>query len=230
MARRNEADQGQPSFRRKGFVTDQHGRKWVGSIDKKSGFPVGKIQPLGLRDAEGKPQPGGWRAPWIPPQSCDTFKFDPQDPAKFRINYEWLLEERLAAVKEFEDGRRKAALVRGWDPTDPEKQEALDALGGAREGLQHPELVVACMQGDRYILGLTDVVNPKVAQFLPKKVDRREALLSKFPDFTAPEAPSLADDLERRMDIEERVDPKATPKHVPVKPSKRPKAPAGVAA
>ena len=229
MPRRNEGDQGQPSFRRRGFVTDQHGRVWVGSIDKKSGFPIGLMQPLAKRTADGQPEPRGWSAPWLPPQGTNTFKYNPDDPSKLTINYEWLLTERLADAKEYDDDRRKKALVRGWDPMDPEKQEALDSICGPRESLQHPEIVVACMQGDKWILGLTDVENPKVSKFIPKKVNRREALLSKFPDFTADEPTSLADDLEARMDLQEKFDPQATPTgRVPIK-SKPPKA-KGVAA
>ena len=202
MSRRNEGDQGQPSTRRPGFVTDQHGRKWSASIDKKSGFPVGKIQPH------------GWRAPWLPPQGTRSFIFTTDNPAVFRINYEWLLEERMQAAKDLDDDRTRKALVRGWDPTDPEKQDALDAIAGRRDGLQHPEVIVACMQGDPWTLGLTDVVNPKVAKFIPQKVDRRQALLSKFPDFTADPQ------LEEHMDLEEAHDPEspqdgrvAKPKH-----------------
>lgn len=214
MSRVNEADQGQPSTRRNGTVYDQHGRAWSCSIDKKSGFPVGKIQPK------------GWRAPWLPPQGTNTYRFTLDDPTRFTINYEWLLEERLQAVKDYEDSRQKAALVRGWDPTDPEKQDALDALVGRRDGLQHPEVVVACMQGDPWILGQTTVVNPKVERFIPKRVDRRQMLLSKFPDFRA-DAPegSIKDDLDTLLDIEESVDPEATGGKR-VKPRGRPKKPA----
>lgn len=193
MAR--EQDLGQTGTQRAGTVTDQHGRKWSCSIDKKSGFPRGIIQPK------------GWRAPWLPPQGPDTFKFDPNEPSRFTINYEGLLQERLEGAAEYDRDRETKAVTRGWDPDDPEKQEALDKLCGPRRTLQRPEVVVACMQGDRWVLGLTDVVNPKVAKFIPPKVNRREAMLSKFPDFTVPDP-----DLEARMDIEEAVDPDATPR------------------
>lgn len=215
MARRNEVDQGQPGTRRPGTVYDQHGRPWGASIDKKSGFPVGVIQPK------------GWRAPWIPPQSGRTFRFDKDDPTRFVINYEWLLEQRLQDLKQYDDERQKAALVRGWNPTDPEKQEALDALVGSRDKYQSAEVIVACIQGDKWILGQTDKVNPKLERFIPKKVDRKAALLSKFPDFTVPDEETA----ERYMDVEEEHDPEATPKGVvPVKPKKQAKPAKPVAA
>lgn len=217
MARRNEGDQGQPSTRRPGYLTDQHGRKWFASIDKKSGFPVGKMQPLSKLDADGRPNPAGWSAPWIPPQGASTYLFSTDDPSRFRINYEALLEQRMTDAREYDDGRQRAALVRGWDPTDPEKQEALDALVGRRDGLQHPEVIVGCMQGDPWILGLTDKVNPKLDRFIPKKVDRKTALLSKFPDFTVQDEAEVED----ALDLDDEHDPDA------IRVEKLPKKPKG---
>lgn len=189
MSRQEE--QGQPATRRPGTVYDQHDRPWACSIDKKSGFPVGVIAPK------------GWTAPWIPPQSTEVFKFDPENPTRFRINYDFLLEERMVALKEWETLRADKALARSWNPQDEEHQEALDQMVGPRSKLNAPEIVVACMQGDKWILGQTTTVNEKVAKYLPKKVDRRSALLSKFPDFTAQDE----DDLEKRLDIEDEADP-----------------------
>lgn len=209
MSRAKEADQGQAGTRRNGTVYDQHDRPWHAAIDKKTGYPVGVIQPK------------GWRAPWLPPQGPDMFKFDKDEPSRFVLNYEWLLEQRLQDGKQYDADRQKAALVRGWNPLDPEKQEALDQLVGPRDKLQPPEVIVACMQGDRWILGLTDKVNPKLGRFIPKKVDRKTALLSKFEDFTVPDE----EEAEKYMDLQEAHDPDATPRgRVPVKSTKKPRA------
>jgi hypothetical protein len=87
------------------------------------------------------------------------------------------------------------------------------------------------MDGNPYALGLTKAVDPRVTPFLEQKKDRIAAIKSKLPDFSVQaDSDSLADDLEARMDLEEAVDPKATPKHVPIKTTKKPKAPSGVAA
>lgn len=205
MASRAEVDQGQPGTRRNWIGYDQHNRKWHGSAEKNSGYPAGVIQPM------------GWSAPWLPPQGTDTFKFSKDDPSRFTINYEFLLDERLKAVKELDDDRQQKAVDRGWDPDDPEKQEPLDRLCGKRDAINRPEVIVACMQGDKWILGLTERVNEKVAKYLPKKVDRKAALLSKFPDFTVQDE----DELEERLDIEEQFDPDAVGgKKVPRKPKK----------
>lgn len=180
--------------KRYGKVYDQHDRPWGGYIDNKSGYPTGVLQPV------------GWSAPWLPPQGTNTFIFDRDQPNKFRINYEHLLEERMAALKEWETLRTDKAVARGWNPDDPEKQEQLDKMVGHRSGVKAPEVIAACMQNEPWILGQTDVVNKKVEKFLEKKLDRRATLLKGMPDFNAVED----DVLEDILDIEEEHDPHAT--------------------
>lgn len=194
MSSRAEQDQGQPSTRRPWVGFDQHGRKWGGSAEKNSGYPCGVIHPA------------GWSAPWLAPQGTSTYIFSKDNPSSFRINYEGLLEERLKDQAEHQKDRQRAAMVRGWDPMDPEKQEALDNLTQANTLVNRPEVIVACMQGDKWILGLTDKVNEKVQAFLPKKVDRKTALLKGFPDFTVQDEAEM----EERLDLEEQFDAEAT--------------------
>lgn len=177
--------------KRWGTVFDQHDRPWVGYIDNKSGYPVGVLQPK------------GWRAPWLPPQGTNTFIFDKDQPSRFRINYEGIFEERMAALKEWETLRTDKAVARGWNPDDPEKQEMLDKMVGHRSGVQAPEVIAACMQNEPWVLGLSDVVNKKVEQYLEKKLDRRATLLKGMPDFTAVDE----DVMEDLLDIEDQVDP-----------------------
>lgn len=232
MSRRNDADQGQPSLRRPAIVYDQHaipghplfaqGRPWGCTVEKNTGYPVGAIKPR------------GWRAPWLPPQGPEIFVFDKDNPTRFTINYEHLLAERAKDAEDAEKARIDAAVARGWNPSDPEKQEALDQLTGRRGDMQRPEVIVACMKGDLWILGASDRVNPKVEKFLPKKTTRISKLLDRYDfsiDETEPEPASLADDLEARMDLQEQHDPDDTPRgRVPVKPSKTPRPKSGVAA
>lgn len=215
----NGSGMGQEATRRPGTFTDQHGRKWTGFVDKKSGFPVGQISAA------------GWHAPWMPPKGPEVFVFDKNDPMRFRINYEWLLQQRATAAAEYDAERTKAAVTRGWTPDDVEKQDALDMIVGRRDTLQRPEIIKACMDGNPYALGLTKVVDARVTPFLEQKKDKIAAIKAKLPDFSVEaESDSLADDLEARMDIEEAFDKDATPKHVPLKTNKKPKAPSGVAA
>lgn len=197
-----DADQGQPSLRRPATFTDQHGRKWHGQVEKSTGYPVGQIHPL------------GWHAPFIPPQGTDTFKYSADDPTKFTINYEFLLDERHRAIEQLDKDRELAAVNRGWAPDDPEKQEALDKICGRRDAVKRPEIIVACLKNDAYMLGFSNTPS-RWAAFLPKAVDRKSALVSKY---------DLGGEADALLDVEEEVDPDAVGgKVVPPKPTKTPK-------
>jgi hypothetical protein len=202
---RDSNDMGQPSTRRPGRWTDQHGRKWHASVDKRSGGAVGPIQPL------------GWRAPWVPDQTY--FRFSEDDHTKMTIDYQSMLDSRLAAHEAWDNEFRSAALKRGWEPSDHEKRNSLIELVGPKP---HPvEPILAAMQGNKWILGQTQTVDPRLEGFIPKKVTRTERALNAVDYSFDPDAQpeSLKDDLETLMDIEEAVDPEATPKgRVPMKP------------
>ncbi len=217
----NGLDNDQTATRRPGTLYDQHvspdfpkGRPWHASIDKKSGFPVGVIQPK------------GWHAPWEPPQSA--FVFSEDDPTRFRIDYETLITSRRLTHSEYDAQMRQAALVRGWDPTDPEKRSSLEALVGPSP--LPVEVLVAAMQGNKRVLGLTDKPDPRVDAFLPKRDSRTERLFAGMPDFSDVDDDDLAgygpgadaDVLDHLLDIEESVDPQAVGgKRVKVKSAKR---------
>lgn len=211
---RQTADEGQPSTRRFGKVTDQHGRQWSTYIDNRSGLPLGPFQPI------------GWSAPWEPPQGAKIFVCNEDNPTQVTINYQHLLDEREVAQREVEESRKAAAAARGWDHLDPEKQDLLDKVAQPRGRTNAPEIIVACMQGNRWILGFTDVVDERVKKYLPVKASAA-ARLGKYEDFSD----SLADDLEARMDLQEKFQPDSEPRdRAPIKPTKKPKAPSGVAA
>lgn len=221
-----QIEEGQPATRRPGIVYDQHkvpghrvfseGRPWFTYIDNRSGFPLGPFQPL------------NWSAPWYPPQGAQVFKSDPSNPTRISINYDQIMADDEAAMKEVEDSRKAASAARGWDPDDPSKQDMLDKIAQPRHKTRAPQLAFAAKMGDPWILGVSDKVNAKLQALLPKKAATDSVRMSKYADVldetitTEPE--SLADDLEGLMDIEESVDPDATPRgRVPVKP-KKPKA------
>lgn len=207
-------DQGQPSTRRPGKVTDQHGRVWATYVDNRSGFPLGTFQPI------------GWSAPWEPPQGPEIFVCDKNNPTIVTINYQHLLDEREAARREVEESRKAAAAARGWDHLDPEKQDLLDKVSQPRDKTNAPEIIVACMQGNPWILGLTDVRDERVAKYLPSKKKGVESRLAQYEDFSVPATgESIKDDLETLMDLQEAHDADATPRgRVPMRPKKQPKA------
>lgn len=203
-------DNDQGSMRRNATLFDQHvspeypkGRPWHASIDKKSGAPVGLVTPK------------GWTAPWLPGQSY--FTFNEEEPNRFLIDYDKLLKERLDAQAEYQANLETEAIKRGWNPADPEKAAALSLIVGKPPLPAEP--VAAAMQGNRWILGLTTKVDPRLASYVTKS-DRRSKLLANLPDFSDTEeeygASGILDDqepddeLEKLLDLEEEIDPKAT--------------------
>jgi hypothetical protein len=215
---RRTADEGQPSTRRPGTVYDQHkipgvfpeGRPWFTYIDNRSGLPLGPFQPL------------GWSAPWEPPQGAAVFLCDENNPSRITINYDHIIDADEAAMKEVEDSRKQAAAARGWDPTDPEKQDLLDKVASPLGKTRPPQIAYAAKMGDLWILGATNTVNQKLFALLPKKTKTEEARRNKYADVLVGE--SLADDLEARMDLQEQFDKNETPRgRVPVKSAKQPK-------
>lgn len=222
MALSSGLDNDQTSSRRPGVLYDQHvserfpkGRPWSASIDKKSGYPVGLIQPK------------GWRAPWMPDTS--TFKYSDEEPNRFTIPYEEILNSRLQSHVEYNTMKEQAAVARGWDPSLPEKQAVLESLIGKPPLAVEP--IAAAMQGNKYMLGLTDKVDPRLEVFVRKET-RTEKLLKGLPDFRDIEEaepigasgiledqePDFEDELDKLLDLEEEADPVAVGgKRVPVK-------------
>lgn len=189
----SEQDLGQPSTRRAGRFTDtNHGRRWSAIIDKRSGGVIGKMQPL------------GWRAPWSPDQAF--FRFSEDEPNVFTIDYQAMLDSRLAAHEQWHAEFRSTAHKRGWNPDDAEKLNSLIELIGPKPLPIEP--IVAAMQGNSWILGLSQKVDARVESFLPKKVSRVAKALDAL-DFRDDEAPTV-DAIDRYAEYEEDADPQAT--------------------
>lgn len=198
---------------------DQHNRRHAAVLDKSNGIPVGR-----------GPNPDGWRAPWMPGQEWYRYLEDDTNPMRFRIDYEGLLNERVAAHERYDAEWEAFATSNGWDPKDPDVAGRIIAKVGMRP--LPIELIVAAMQGNKYILGLTDVVDKRIVPFLNqkpiyKRVAKRQEMLAKM-DFADHDGD---EDLEARMDLDESIDRENVggqrQKVVPVKPKKQPK---GVAA
>ncbi len=207
----------QSSTRRPGTLTDQHGRKWSATIDKKSGYPVGVVQPQ------------GWRGPWMPNQGFFRFKEDA--PNVFDIDYAAILNQRLEAHESWAAQFRQAALVRGWNPDDNSKSANITELVGTKPLPVEP--IVACMQGNRWMLGLTDKVDQRLEPFVRKRTDRIGRIIAEMDFSDAPEEQAevegdsgILDDLnlsdDDLLDLEERVDPSAVGGKL-VKPMKKTK-------
>jgi hypothetical protein len=200
---RNQSGYGQDATRRQGVLYDNHDRKYSASIDKKSGFPVGVIQP------------DGWTAPWYASQTF--FKFEDEDsPNRFRIDYQTMLDERIKAHEAYAFEYRKAALDRGWDPEDQSKAAAIIQVVGPKPLPIEP--IVAAMQGNRWILGFTKVVDKRLQPFVRQRTDRVTKAIAGM-DFSddepltgtnVVETEKFGDDFDDLLDLEEAVDPAAT--------------------
>lgn len=194
---------------------DQHGRRFAAVLDMSNGIPVGR-----------GPNPDGWRAPWMPGQEWFRYLEDESNPLRFRIDYEGLLVQYMAAHEQYDADWEAFATSNGWDPKDPDVAGRIIAKVGQRP--QPIELIVAAMQGNKYILGLTTKVDERVVPFLKQRpVYKRQAKRAEklagmdFADHDADE------DLERRMDLDETIDTENVggqrQKVVPVKPKRQPK-------
>ena len=225
MALANGLDNDQASTRRPGTIYDQHvsaqfpkGRPWDASIDKKSGYPTGSISPK------------GWKAPWLPP--ITSFKFSEEEVNRFVIDYDALLNERIEAHADYQTQKEQSAVSRGWDPNSEEKQAVLESLIGKPPLPIEP--IVAAMQGNSWMLGLTDKVDPRLEPFV-RKLTRKQKMMAGLPDFSdepigvsgilEDQEPDFRDELDRLLDLEEDADPASTGgKRVAVKPNQRTKA------
>lgn len=225
MALASGLDNDQASTRRPGTVYDDHisprfpkGRPWSASIDKKSGLPTGNLSPK------------GWSAPWYPPVTL--FRFSDEDPTRFIIAYDELLNERVEAHAEYQTQKEQSAVSRGWDPNSEEKQAVLESLIGKPPLPVEP--IVAAMQGNSWMLGLTDKVDPRLEPFV-RKQSRKEKMLAGLPNFSdepigvsgilEDQEVSAEDELDRLLDFEEETDPEAIGgKKVPVRNKKTTKA------
>lgn len=201
MQRNDAGPDDQSHTRRFGYLYDNHGRKFSANLDLKTGQPVG----------EG-PRPVGWKAPWLPSQ--EWARYDSNDPTRFRWDYEGLLAQRMEAHELYESEYRQYAVSHGWDPSDEAKRPIIESVVGKKKGIQPIELVVAAMQGNKYVLGLTDKVDQRIVPFLRKREDKKQRVLSSM-NFADVEEDA---EFEERMDIQEAFDPQDTPRgRVPVK-------------
>lgn len=199
---RNEQDMGQPGTRRPGKFTDNHGRRWFSEVDKRSGGTIGRMTPI------------GWRAPWMPEQTF--FRFDAEDPTRFVIDYQGMLDSRLAAHEAWNADFRSAALKRGWNPEDEEKMNSLLELVGPKP--QPIEPIVAAMQGNSWILGLTQKPDARLEPFMVKRVSRVAKAVESLNFRDQPIEP-----IDQYADYEEDADPQALGgklEKLPAKPRK----------
>ena len=179
MIRGHQDGWSQAKERRYQRMIDQHGRRWGADVEIKSGYPTGLIRPE-------------FSAPFLPDQKYLTM--NPEDMQDLQIDYERMLRDRREAHETYRREIARVCNVRGWDvPEDGAELpfQVTEIVGPPPEPV---EPVLAAMQGNSYVLGLTTRVDPRLAHYFAPNVDE-------LPDFT---------DQPDNSDVEEAHDPAAT--------------------
>lgn len=165
-------------IRRPLHLTDQHGRSWWTNRDTRTDEPVGGIHT------------DGWVAPWYPPQ--EYLRREPGTTALV-IDYARWKADQIAAHQEYQERllnlsqQHHQPVNRMADGTPVYSPMVLHIAGQPPLPL---EPIVAMEQGNRFALGLTDTVDPRLARFLPLPVQKLSDLADL--DFTEPAEPKPA--------------------------------------
>lgn len=175
----------QAAGRRGTDLTDDWGRVWTAVIDKKSGDPIGSVTPK------------GWSAPWRPDPAY--MRPDPDRPHRLVIDLHRALDDALEAHESYRAEWEKTAAARNLDPLDERNRPVLLQVVGPAPKPWQP--IKAALDGNRYILGFTTTVDPRLVPYL---VTKRERVVASRQGLE-----SFADDagLDARLDLEEAVDP-----------------------
>lgn len=150
----------QATYRRGITLHDQHGREWTAQVGTKTGMPTGIIQP-------------SFSAPWYPDHQY--MRVNPENTSELFIDYEALLLRRRARLTDFHNLALDIARKKGL-PLPAKVGEYSDELLGLLPGMPKPvQPIVAAMQGNEYILGLTTIVDERLRRFVQPS---RDALLA----------------------------------------------------
>ena len=170
-------------------LRDQPERTWLTCIEKRNGGQCG------LMVCEHR-TPKNHAPPWLPDQRY--FRFDPDDPGRFSIDYTSMLADRKRAHDDYHARAVEEATAREWQvPEKPGYGEPYKYEFKLTQIVGRPpkplEPIVAAMQGNSWILGLSDTVDPRLLP-LVRKPSREEQLLAGLPDLSDASLESSADD------------------------------------
>lgn len=184
----NGRTNGQPSKRRAMRFTDQHGRKWSGSIEIRTGYPI-RVNPM-------------FRAPLeVPPK---YLTYDKQEPNLITINYEAWVEDLENAKRRYEGILRDGA-VKFYGEKAPEAIADPPAVllheVGSRPDPVEP--VLAALSGNKWVLGLSANKPDWASTFFPEPDTSPENLKSEMdPNDRVDQLRGLFPDAEEDEEIE----------------------------
>lgn len=151
---------GQPDKRRPQRFVDQHGRRWSGTIEIKSGLPVGPISPL------------DFEPPLDVPQQFITY--NELEPNNIKIDYNSWIASLERAKRKWE--RRLvmwAQRLYGDQAGKYIKSPTAELLAEVGPEPKPVEPVQAAAAGNRFVLGLTPI-KPKWAEtFFPEEDEKK---------------------------------------------------------
>lgn len=171
---------------------DQHGRRWGVNIEIRTGAPV-----------------GNWDFYFVPPHSmlvpsAQYLRRDDARPNRVWIDYDAIIRDMRQAQKEWDTESQR--LMRKRHPQGDIRSLPLDDYVTQQLGHRPGpvEIWVACKQGNRYALGLTAVVDERVAKYLPKD----ESALGEidFADDDFADAPATSQEAEQEEEDLREVD------------------------
>lgn len=203
----------QPDQRRDDWFEDQHGRVWYATVEIKTGHPTGGLYPA-----------DGWIAPttpeWckgrlIPDQKYLLITRVAGRVEKVKVDYdqwitdylqrmdEWRAELRDMAGHSAGSGQQAAA----WIAKPP--KEVLDVVGYGPQQKIPLKLIQAMAKGNKWALGLSNVVPDWALPVLDEWRDMQRTSASILAD-DAEEFPDAAEDEEEVLSaIEDDADPDA---------------------
>lgn len=188
------------------FWKDQFGRVYSASAEVKTGAAVGYKKPK------------GWSSPWRLPN--EYLRDVPSETGENLVfaDYQAIVDDILAAREQWEKDGDQAMRRRYKDQYKPDMALDEDIKKGLGPYPGPVEPWVACLHENPSALGwdvrtqtaYAGPVDQRLVPFLPvkdgQKVKVRQAIAHL--DFSVPaEGPSLTDDLEARLDLEEQFDP-----------------------
>jgi hypothetical protein len=144
---------------------DQHNRKWGAPIDIRNGSPAAPLQPL-------------FKAPWVPPQHILKTGKDPERVQDLVIDYPTLLAERDAALEEWTKHMMKIGDAMHGEQFDPQKPSP-SVLRRAGTKPESPQIVLAAIAADPWILGFTEEMPEWATPYFLKKEEDRLAFLKR---------------------------------------------------
>lgn len=187
---RYESDQ--PSERRSQRFTDQHGRKWSGVIEIKSGIPTGALRPL------------DFKAPLQVPQ--EFIRYDKLEPNSVRIDYaEWIASLEEARRQWDRKLVSRAQKLFGEDAGKNIKNPPPQLLQAVGPEPKPVEPVQAAAAGNNWVLGLTPIKPKWAKKFFPDE-DKKKSLVGAREVSTGTIDPDTADEWKKQFPDDDKVD------------------------